>query len=81
MNNDQPFEQMMPDERRTWLTNLQDALQRKMQRERAYLDRRARRGIRTPTDEVYEQDQLLENDLLKLIEYCLTQLAVKGTQE
>lgn len=32
-------------------------LERKQERERAYLERRARRKVRTPTDEVYEADQ------------------------
>jgi hypothetical protein len=39
-----------------------------MARERAYLDRRAARGICTPTDEAYETDQLLEADLVALLD-------------
>lgn len=63
-----PLSQMTPEEIRTWLFQTREALQRKMQRERAYLHRRASRGIRTPTDEVYEQDQFLEADLLALLQ-------------
>ncbi len=62
-----PLKQMTPDEVRAWLKQSREALQRKMQRERAYLDRRAARGVHTPTDEAYEQDQVLEADLLRLL--------------
>ena len=40
----------------------------KMQREQAYLARRASRGIRTPTDEAYEADALLEADVLAMLD-------------
>lgn len=63
-----PLRQMSPDEVRAWIRHTRDALQRKMRRERAYLDRRAARGTYTPTDEAYEQDQLLEADLLSLLD-------------
>src|SRR5215467_3661204 len=63
-----PLNQMAPDEVRAWLRATRSALQQKMQRERAYLDRRAARGTYTPTDEAYESDQLLEADLLALID-------------
>jgi hypothetical protein len=43
-----------------WLT-------RKLRRERAYLDRRARRGVRTPTDDVLEEDQRHLQTLLQVI--------------
>jgi len=59
---------MTPDEIRAWIRSTRAALRRKMQRERAYLDRRARRGRPTPTDEAYEQDQLLEADLLAMLD-------------
>lgn len=36
--------------------------------EQAYLARRAARGTHTPTDEAYEQDQALENELLALLD-------------
>jgi len=39
-----------------------------MQRERAYLDRRAARGTHTPTDDAYEADQILEAELLAILD-------------
>jgi len=51
-----------------WIRQKRDALHQKMQRERAYLTRRAIRGIHTATDDAYEADQLLEADLLTLLE-------------
>ena len=62
------FSQMTPDEMRRWLHDTRLALQRKMQREQAYLHRRARQGVHTPTDDAYEADQELEADLLALLE-------------
>jgi hypothetical protein len=59
---------MTPDEIRAWIQRTRSALQSKMRRERAYLDRRAARSTYTPTDEAYEQDQLLEADLLALLD-------------
>jgi len=59
---------MSPEEVRAWLQQTRAALLRKMQRERAYLERRARRGVRTPTDEAYEADQELEADVLALLD-------------
>ena len=63
-----PLDKMDPEEIRTWIGRTREALQRKMQRERNYLDRRAARGTRTPTDEAYEQDQLLESDILAMLD-------------
>jgi hypothetical protein len=63
-----PFADMSPDEARTWIQGVRDRLMSKMQRERAYLDRRAGRGTRTPTDDAYEQDQQLEAELLGLLD-------------
>ena len=63
-----PIEQMTPGELRTWIVVTRAALQKKMARERAYLDRRAARGTFTPTDEAHEADQLLEADLVALLE-------------
>ena len=63
-----PLNQMAPDDVRAWLRATRAALQQKMQRERAYLDRRAARGTYTPTDEAYERDQLLEADVLALLD-------------
>ena len=62
-----PLNAMTPDELRTWIGSTRAALQKKMARERAYLDRRALRGTHTPTDEAYEADQLLEADLLDML--------------
>lgn len=63
-----PLNHMNPDEIRIWIAQTRAALTRKRQRERAYLDRRAARGTYTPTDEAYEQDQLLLADLLALLD-------------
>ncbi len=64
--------QMTPEQLRAWIGSTRTALQKKMARERAYLDRRATRGTRTPTDEVYEADQLLEADLLDMLTLSLS---------
>ena len=53
------------EEIRLWLQATRHALEHKMNRERVYLERRARRGIRTPIDEA---DQELEADLLALLD-------------
>lgn len=58
---------MTPDELRAWIGSTRAALQEKMVRERAYLDRRAARGTYTPTDEALETDQLLQVDLLEML--------------
>ncbi len=58
---------MTPNELRVWIGSTRAALQKKMARERAYLDRRAARGTHTPTDEAYELDQVLEADLLDML--------------
>jgi hypothetical protein len=63
-----PLSCMSPEEIRAWVQQTRAALLRKMQRERAYLQRRARRGVWTPTDEAYEADQELEADLLALLD-------------
>ena len=63
-----PFSDMSPEEVRVWLQNTREHLQRKMQRERAYLDRRMTQGIHTPTDDAYEADLLLEAGLIALLD-------------
>ena len=63
-----PIAEMSPDEIRAWIHHTREALQRKMQRERAYLDRRAARRIHTPTGDTYEAGLLLEADLLLLLD-------------
>ena len=49
-------------------------LRKKQARERAYLDRRTKRGTHTPTDEAYEDDQLLEEELVAVLEEMLSGL-------
>ncbi len=63
-----PLKDMTPDEVSVWVQGIRERLERKMQRERAYLDRRASRGVRTPTDEAYEYDLLLEAELITLLD-------------
>lgn len=46
---------------------LMERLRKKQAREKNYLDGRARRGIRRPTDELYEQDQILEDEILAVL--------------
>jgi hypothetical protein len=59
---------MTPEEALPFLSKVRERLLRKMARERAYLDRRAARGIHTTTDEAYEDDQQLEQDLLAILD-------------
>ncbi len=66
-----PLDKMTPDEAKIWLQGVHERLIRKMQRERSYLDHRAARGTHTPTDEAYEADLVLEQELLSLIENLL----------
>lgn len=63
-----PLDRMSPDELRAWIGATRVALQKMMQREQAYLARRAARGVRTPTDEAYEADLVLEADLLAMLD-------------
>ena len=63
-----PLNQMAPDEIRAWIRTTRYTLTQKKARERAYLDRRTRRGIHTPIDDVYEQDQRLLADLLAMLD-------------
>ncbi len=66
-----PLLAMSPAQGRWWIAGLQDRLQAKQARERSYLDRRAKRGVHTSTDDAYEADQVLEEDLLALLEEVL----------
>jgi hypothetical protein len=59
---------------RLHLEGLRARLLAKQRRERAYLDRRASRGVHTPTDDAYEEDQRLEADLLVLLDDLLDNL-------
>ena len=63
-----PLDQMTPGEVRAWIQHTRAALQQKMRRGRAYLDRRAARGVSTATDAAYEQDQVVEADVLALLD-------------
>lgn len=67
-----PLRDLTPQEVLVFLQDLRQRLQAKQARERAYLDRRAARGTHTPTDEAYEGDQLLEQDLLDLLDQLIT---------
>jgi hypothetical protein len=51
-----------------WIADRRAKLRQKQDRERAYLDRRAARGTHTPTDDAYEADALLENDLFEALD-------------
>jgi hypothetical protein len=64
---------MTTEEGIAWLIGMKERLERKQQRERNYLDRRAKRGTYTPTDEAYEQDQVLETELLALLDGLIKQ--------
>ena len=59
---------MTPEELCTWIRTTRGALEQKQARERAYLDHRAHRGTHTPTDDAYEQDHQLEDDLLAMLD-------------
>ncbi len=63
-----PFAEMSLNEARAWIQQTREHLQQKIQREQAYLERRAVQGIRTSTDEAYENDLMLETDLLLLLD-------------
>lgn len=71
------FKNMNPDEIITFMQDRRAKLEKKQQRERAYLDRRAARGTYTPTDEAYEADQLLEFDLLDLLDFIAQEMSEK----
>lgn len=63
-----PFADMSADEIHAWIQNTREHLHRKMQREQAYLDRRAAQGIHTSIDDAYRADLLLEASLLALLD-------------
>ena len=70
-----PIHQMSGDELQTWIRTTRAALQKKLARERAYLDRRAARGTHTPTDDAYDADQPLLADLIALLDEMEASLA------
>lgn len=51
-----------------WIAGIRARLKMKQAREQNYLARRKARGVHTPTDEAYEQDQALENEILALLD-------------
>jgi hypothetical protein len=65
----------LPDQM-AWIDARRRQLLKKQDRERAYLDRRAARGTRTPTDDAYEADSLLENELLEALDLLETLLQI-----
>jgi hypothetical protein len=73
-----PINEMTGELLATWIRATRTALQQKMQRERNYLERRAARGIHTPTDDAYEHDQVLEADLIALLDEMAASLAREG---
>jgi hypothetical protein len=62
-----PLNEMSDQEAIEWVQELQKRLRKKQARELAYLDRRKARNVHTPTDDAYEEDQELENDLLEVL--------------
>ncbi len=50
------------------IADIRARLLAKQKRERDYLGRRAARGTHTPTDDAYEADQVLEDDIITLID-------------
>jgi Skp family chaperone for outer membrane proteins len=65
------LDEMSEEEARAYVQELRTRLQHKQQRERAWLDRRASRGVQTRTDEDYERDQDLEAELVALLDKLL----------
>jgi hypothetical protein len=63
-----PLRELTPDEALAWIEDLKNRLSQKMQRERNYLDRRSARGTHTTTDDAYEADQVLEQEIMGLLE-------------
>ncbi len=63
-----PIEDMSPEEALAMIADIRARLLAKQRRERDYLDRRAARGTHTSTDDAYEQDQLLEDEIITLID-------------
>jgi hypothetical protein len=65
------LDEMSEEEARAYVHELRTRLQHKQQRERAWLDRRARKGVHMRTDDDYEADQQLEYELVALLEKLL----------
>jgi hypothetical protein len=63
-----PLREMDTPDALEWIGDIRLRLQRKQQREQAYLARRSARGTHTLTDEAYLADQELENEILTLLD-------------
>ncbi len=74
-----PFTKMSRQEAYQWIEGLRARLLAKKARERAYLDRRASRGTYTPTDDAYEADQILEEEILLVLEDLANGLREEGS--
>lgn len=61
------LDEMSCDEAISYTEQLMERLRKKQAREQNYLAGRARKGIHTSTDELYEMDQQLENELLAVL--------------
>lgn len=70
-----PLNLMSPIEGRVWIESMLDRLVKKQAREKAYLDRRKARKVHTPTDEAYEGDQVLEDELIGLLKKLLEEIS------
>ncbi len=68
------FTAMSDQQIKDWMQVIHDWLSKKQRRERGYLDRRAKRGTHTPTDEAYEDDQIQEAALLAFLDRLLKQI-------
>lgn len=73
---DKRLEEMTHADRIAYLEALRDRLAQKKRREKAYLEKRARdqrqgRGRRSITDDEYEDDQFLEQDLLEVLQQLI----------
>ena len=63
-----PLSSLTLTEQLAWIADRRARLHQKQARERDYLDRRAARGTHTPTDDAYEADAILENDLFEALD-------------
>lgn len=63
------FGKMSQDQLRLWLEEQVDWLCKKQARELNYLQRRAKRGTHTPTDDAYNDDQSHEIAVIAFLEH------------
>jgi len=69
---------MTQDQQRLWIKEKLEWLRSKQRREYAHLARRAHSSVRTPTDEVYTNDQPQLLDLIQMLEGFLQELQTGG---